>query len=164
MYNTVLFYIDLLPLSSTHYVVLPTLLIKGTLIEGGYLKGVDTNREDTYFVPFFKSQFYLQTFVEEKDENNVAMLKTERMEDDKVQDLHDRVWGGFSEYTESLRQKGGGDESFWSVAKKYKEEKLSSDVDAQFIDLVMAATEVDYTGGSNEMSIFGDTIEDDMCK
>jgi hypothetical protein len=140
-----------------------SLCFKGTLINGGYLKGIDTNKKDAQFVPFFDSPFYLQTFVQEKDENNAAAtLKTERMEDEKVKDLHDRVWGGFSEFTQSLKQKGGGDESYWSAAKKYKEEKLTSDLDAQFIDLAMAVTEVDYTGGSNELSVFGDTIDDDM--
>ncbi len=108
----------------------------------------------------------MQTFVEEKDENNVpATTKTEQMEDDIVKDLFGRVWGGFEEYTEGLKKKDDGDESYWSAAKKYKEEKLtSSDVDAQFIDLAMAATEVDYTGGSNELSAFGDTISDDNGK
>jgi hypothetical protein len=106
----------------------------------------------------------LQTIVAEKEENNAAaILKTERMEDGKVKDLYDRVWGGFSEYTESLKEsEDGDDESFWSAAKKYKEENLTSDVDAQFIDLAMAVTEVDYTGGSNELSVFGDTIDDHM--
>jgi len=101
------------------------------------------------------SPFYLQTFVHEEDENDnaPATLKTERMEDDVAKGLHKRVWGDF------LKPLGLG-----HAAKKYKEEKLTSDLDGQFLDLVMAASEVDYTGGRDELSIFGDTIDEDNSK
>lgn len=44
----------------------------------------------------------------------------------------------------------------------YKKEKLTNDVDAQFMDMAVAAFEVDYTGGSNELSVF--SVEDDNSK
>ena len=85
------------------------------------------------------------------------------MEDDKAKDLYDRVWKGFmdykEEYTESLGEDGDG--SYGLAVKKYKEEKLTSDVDAQFIDLAMAAAEVDYTGDKDQLSIWGELIDED---
>ena len=142
--------------------------LKDTLIDGGYLKGIDTNRGDARFVPLVDSPFYLQTFVHEEDENYnaPATLKTERMEDDVAKGLHKRVWGDFLKYTEEYKKTlgEGEDGSFGHAAKKYKEEKLTSDLDGQFLDLVMAASEVDYTGGRDELSIFGDTIDEDNSK
>eukprot|EP00984_Skeletonema_dohrnii_P000514 scaffold169_cov122-Skeletonema_dohrnii-CCMP3373.AAC.2 len=125
--------------------------LEDTLIDGGYLKGIDTNRGDAQFVPLVDSPFYLQTFVHEEDENDnaPATLKTERMEDELAKE----------EYKKTLGE--GEDGSFGHAAKKYKEEKLTSDLDGQFLDLVMAASEVDYTGGRDELSIFGDTIDED---
>ncbi len=136
------------------------------LEDGGYLKGIDTER-NSLFVPLKGSPFYLQTLEQEKNEGDHvdtdAAVKTERMEDEKVKDLYDRVWKGFLTYAEDYAESLGEDEdaSYGSAAEKYKEEKLTNEVDAQFIDLAMAATEVDYTGGKHELSIFGDTLDQD---
>ena len=94
----------------------------------------------------------------EKDENDniAAMLKTERVENDKAKYLYDRVWKGYLEYSEEYAESldEDGDVSYGVAARKYKEEKLTSDIDAQFIDLAMAVEELDNTGGSNEISIW----------
>ena len=132
---------------------------KGNLIRGGHLKGIDTSKKRTLPVPpFVDSPFYLQTLVQEKEENiySADTLNTERLEDGKAKDLYERVWGGFLEYVEEYRKSLGKhfDESYGGVAEKYKEEKLTSDVDVQFINLAMASSEVDYAGGRNELYIF----------
>ncbi|KAK1739484.1 flavin monoamine oxidase family protein [Skeletonema marinoi] len=133
--------------------------LEGNLIRGGHLKGIDTSKKRTLPVPpFVDSPFYLQTLVQEKEENiySADTLNTERLEDDKAKDLYERVWGGFLEYVEEYRKSLGKhvDGSYGGVAEKYKEEKLTSDVDVQFINLAMASSEVDYAGGRNELSIF----------
>ncbi len=126
------------------------------LIDGGYLEGKDVQSS---FVPLKDSPFYLQMkSVEEKDENDnaVAMLKTERMANDEAKDLYERVWKGFLKYAEENIANNG---SYGAAAEKYKKEKLTSDVDAQFIDFAMAASEVDYAGDINEVSILNDPVD-----
>lgn len=136
------------------------------LIRGGYLNKADIKK--SYFVPLRDSPFYLQTFVDEKDamtDSVTTTLKTERLGDETAKDLNDRVWGEFIEsYVEEYATDDNLSGSFGGAAKKYKEEKLTNDLDAQFIDLAMAASEVDFTGDRNELSIWGDNIDGDSGK
>ena len=92
-------YVFDLPLSSTHsslqLIFLPcTHTFKGNLIRGGHLKGIDTSKKRTLPVPpFVDSPFYLQTLVQQKEENiySADTLNTERLEDGKAKDLYERV-------------------------------------------------------------------------
>ena len=133
----------------------------------GFLKRADI--KDSHFVPLENSAFYLQTLVNENDEtsgdNVTTTLKTEQMKYWKGKDLYNRVWNGFSAYTEQYESALGGesDGSFGDAAEKFKAE-LTNDLDAQFIDLAMSALEVDYTGDRNELSILGDTLDSDSSK
>lgn len=88
------------------------------------------------------------------------------MEYKKAKDLYNRVWNGFSTYAEKYESALGdeSDGSYGDAAEKYKAEKLTNDLDARFIDLVMSAYEVDYTGDRNELSIHGDTLDSDSSE
>ena len=113
------------------------------------MKGAQTKKPDAYFIPIVDSAFYLQTVVE----GEKASVKTERMRDDTAKELERRVWGGFKKYRETLVAGAGKDRSYWSAVEKYKE-RLTDNVDIQFIDLVLAASgQVDLTEDSTKLSL-----------
>ena len=124
------------------------------------MKGVQTRKPNSYFIPIVDSAFYLQTNVEEvtdggknKHDATIVKAKTERMRDDNAKDLQRRVWGGFKKYRKTLLARAGKDRSYWSAAEKYKE-RLADDIDIQFLDMVLAASgQVDLTDDITKLSL-----------
>ena len=108
---------------------------------------------------------YLQTIIHEKDDtNNVATMlevKTERLEDEKVKELYDRVWDDFEEYLEEYKRDNDNG-SFGNAAEKYKAEKLTNDLEVRVMDLIIKDAELEYAGDRNEISI--DVTEKDYGK
>ena len=111
---------------------------------------------------------YLQKIIHEKDEtkDNIATsseLKTERLEDEKYNELVDRVWVGFLKYVEEYKR-DYDDGSFGDAAEKYKAEKLTTELEVQVMDLMIIDAEVEYAGDRNEISIFDEEDGSDPSK
>ena len=141
------------------------LVSKESLIEKGYMKGVD---RDAHFVPIEDSAFYLQTMVHEDNNAATATLKTERVGLERSKDLMKRVGRGFIKYREKLLAEADADDetaatkwdqSYWSAVEDYKKKELTNEVDIQFMDMVLAAAgEVVWTGEASKTSLIGDVI------
>jgi len=132
--------------------------MEDALINGGFMKGVQTRKPDAYFIPIVDSAFYLQTDVEEvtdggTNKNDAATVKTERMRDVNAKESERRVWGGFKKYRKTLLAKRGKDRSYWSAVEKYKE-RLTDEIDIQFLDMVLAAAgQVDLADDITKLSL-----------
>ncbi|KAL7523768.1 hypothetical protein ACHAXR_000321, partial [Thalassiosira sp. AJA248-18] len=116
------------------------------LKDNGFLNGIDVSDGKATFVPVKDSPFYMQTL----GDNNT--LTTARMDIGEVNDLHKRVWGGFLSFRKELL-KGGRDLSYLSAARKYQREVLKSAKDIQYVNLVLAAAEVDYAAKIDKLSL-----------
>ena len=115
------------------------------LIKNQLLDNIDLGyKDDLWLSAYTQPLTYIQSI--DADTGNITI---ESISDEEVLNLRQQVWKRFLNFKDNLT----GDQSYYTAAEKYKVETNLTELQTNYLDMVIDVAEIDYIGESDELNI-----------